>query len=593
MKVQNHILALFNRLLADVSHRQGVRLDPPETIHMDWVLIEGPKLDKMLLMTLELDALNESAPPYTLERAVWWADYHGLVWPEWIKPLLAEFLEFKTPRILKDIRMLLVFGYKAELPPTNAQIQEAQASFINIDAAVAIYDAVFEDRIKGTPLLRRARSLVQRALARLNLSEIIPHNGPGGTFPSRVPSEKSCLRHLYPSIQQYYPIDQIGCALPNFWHDVLVSGDETISVQTEIVSKVTAVPKDSRGPRLICVHPAEAVSVQLGIADKIIACIESSPLTRDSVRFSDQTVNGLAALESSLSGELTTLDLKDASDHMSCKLVEFLFGSHLYARMACCRASHAIVGDRRIELSKFAPMGNGLTFPVQSIVYWALVKAGIECMFGTKAAECTINVFGDDIEFPSVYYDGAINGLIRGGFIANMGKTFRKGSFRESCGVDAWEGVDVTPLRLKVACIKTVEDAYSLADLAGRLRRQKYTRTAQHAYNLVETWLGKKLCYSNNPTSVMNRYVDVDLLELLHIEKKARFNRALHRYEVPSILLRGVSEKPRSDAWWHLQDSLVGLERTARAYREVPFSYPVPHRVRSKCGWTPVVERRN
>jgi hypothetical protein len=107
--------------------------------------------------------------------------------------------------------------------------------------------------------------------------------------------------------------------MPTFWHDIMVTESKgRIMEKTDIVAKLTAVPKDSRGPRLICVHPKEAIWIQQGQRLKLEAAITSSNLTKGRINFTDQTVNGGLALESSKSGRLATLDLKEASDRISC-----------------------------------------------------------------------------------------------------------------------------------------------------------------------------------------------------------------------------------------------------------------------------------
>jgi len=62
-----------------------------------------------------------------------------------------------------------------------------------------------------------------------------------------------------------------------------------------------------------------------------------------------------------------------------------------------------------------------------------------------RRASQEVRVFGDDIIIPA---DGwvVLQGVLRHlGFQVNQSKTFASGRFRESCGLDAFDGHDVTP----------------------------------------------------------------------------------------------------------------------------------------------------
>jgi len=153
------------------------------------------------------------------------------------------------------------------------------------------------------------------------------------------------------------------------------------------------------------VHPAESIWIQQGQRQLLESRIESHPLTKGKIAFTDQTVNGKLALSSSKTREFCTLDLREASDRISCSLVKALFGPHTYEWMSCSRATHVKLLDGRvIELKKWAPMGNALCFPVESLVFFSLVVAGIRSHYGENCND--VYVFGDDIIFPSKYHNG-------------------------------------------------------------------------------------------------------------------------------------------------------------------------------------------
>lgn len=117
------------------------------------------------------------------------------------------------------------------------------------------------------------------------------------------------------------------------------------------------------------------------------------------------------------------------------------------------------------------PMGNGLTFPVETLVFYVILKAIAEL----AEVKGFISVYGDDLIYPSRLhkYVSCIFPLI--GFTINKDKTFVKAPFRESCGSDFYRGHDVRPAFLP--------DSHQL------LSRKKYTAWLYKVYNaLCRRW---------------------------------------------------------------------------------------------------------
>jgi hypothetical protein len=564
------VIAIYERLLADVSELSGVHLCTPDEITNEWVLKAGPKLDKDLLSYLEGSG---GLPEF----------------PEWLKPLLERFLSSMDGKYLKFIRQVLLFCYKIEFEPTNDQLKEAQATFENTDADIANWDEAFASS-PYSPYFAFARQIVGKCIYKIDWRRILPGHGPGAVYPSCHSYDKSKFLTIYRPIESFYPHADYMCGIPSFWWDHYVKHADSLIEEDTIVSRLVAVPKDSRGPRLICVHPKESVWIQQGCRRLLEHAIMSpySPC-HGRITFNDQTVNGRLALASSIDREYCTLDLKEASDRISCSLVKYLFGDFAYEWISCSRASQVKLLDGRvITLRKWAPMGNALTFPVQSLVFYALVRAGIRSHYGENCSD--IFVFGDDIVFPTKYYDGAVRALVRSGAIPNTTKTFRHGFFRESCGVDAFKGINVTPHRLRRLDTETVAGAASLSTLACALVRSGYRSTADWIYRRLSRDWGR-LHISNNPDSQgIFRYESCGLDTLLKYEDSVRFNTDLHRWETKLLLVKGATIRPPNDAWWHLQDSLLALSRKGNSDVESSgLAYTVPHRARLQRGWSVVV----
>lgn len=604
---------ILKRQLADVSHNLGVALRAPLDDMIDWILNEGPRLDRHLLQWLEnnpsLDGTfeKETNPLGGETRAALFEPF-----PEWLKPLVEEAYldvvnDIKPFPALYSLRQVLVFGYKYEQPLDPDKVRDSVLEFFDIDESCQAWEDYYSSPQCNRVLLDEARKIVSQVTARCDFRNIVGRHGPGSVFPSATPAEKTKFLTYIDSIERYYGHSEHFCALPSFWKDVMCHGDSDMDRVDDIVAKITAVPKDSRGPRLICVHPKEAIWIQLGQSDVLTKAICNHPLTRGKVNFTDQTVNADLALLSSENRAYCTIDLKEASDRVSCSLVRHLFGDFQYEILSCTRASHVVWnGSAPRALKKWAPMGNGLTFPVESLVFYALVVAGIRLARGHRygVPDAPVYVFGDDLVVPIKERDVAIKALVQGGLVPNPLKTFSKGFFRESCGTDAYKGIRITPIRARKGLeLKTTAQGVSVCDLAKRLRLNgRWHRTASYLYDLVARKFGK-LPISNNPDYTgLYEYRDVTLVQLLSHMDGAEFPRGAQTsslasmkrgdgiwqklwvagkprgYPTPRVVdlctkwhkdlqvygitvrsVRRVNEHVPNDGWYHLQDSLMRL----------------------------------
>jgi hypothetical protein len=224
-------------------------------------------------------------------------------------------------------------------------------------------------------------------------------------------------------------------------------------------SRLIAVPKTLKGPRLIASEPVSHQWCQQSIKDYLTLRIADTPIGR-SIHFRDQTQNQEFAKRASHTQSHVTIDLSEASDRLSCWVVERAF-RRLPSLVEALHASRTrwVVNtiDRKSpnfhKLRKFACMGSACTFPVQSVVFSILAHAAVlysrrqrVTITSLRRASREVRVFGDDIIIPTDGWD-VLQGLLRHlGLKVNHSKTFVNGKFRESCGLDAWDGNDVTPV---------------------------------------------------------------------------------------------------------------------------------------------------
>jgi hypothetical protein len=93
-------------------------------------------------------------------------------------------------------------------------------------------------------------------------------------------------------------------------------------------------------------------------------------------------------------------------------------------------------------------MGNGFTFPLQTIIFSAILKA-CATIFGRYGQERTWSCFGDDLICHKVIFDRVSHYLGKLGFSLNADKSFSEGPFRESCGADWFYGQPVRPVFIR------------------------------------------------------------------------------------------------------------------------------------------------
>lgn len=237
------------------------------------------------------------------------------------------------------------------------------------------------------------------------------------------------------------------------------------------VCRLCAVPKDYAKDRLITVEPVYATFVQQRVRSILLESVHAGPLrgsAMDLAYTDGQAIQRRLARKGSRTGKLATLDLSDASDRVSWAAVQAVFPpwvlSHLWYSRTPYYAAPAIgVGPTQIEM--FAGMGNATTFVVETLFFSAYVIA----FCATYGFKPWVSVFGDDIVTTSEAAEALIERGIAPFFKINPAKSFvGSQKLRESCGIFAYEGEDVT-----VPKVDGYPDSYvgalGVADLHARL----------------------------------------------------------------------------------------------------------------------------
>lgn len=204
--------------------------------------------------------------------------------------------------------------------------------------------------------------------------------------------------------------------------------------------RVVTVPKSSKTDRTIGVEPTMNTYLQQGVGRLL-----KRLLKRAGINLKDQSWNQTLALVADRLN-LCTIDLKSASDTLSYWLVEFLLPPAWFQLLSMLRSGYAMYDGVRTPLEKFSSMGNAYTFELESLIFWALSWA---CCKDDEISTEYLSVFGDDIIVDRRAYSKIERLFSVAGFVINTDKTFRSGRFFESCGLHAFNGVNVTPLYQK------------------------------------------------------------------------------------------------------------------------------------------------
>ena len=218
-------------------------------------------------------------------------------------------------------------------------------------------------------------------------------------------------------------------------------------------SRLSFVPKTAVIDRSICVEPRWNVFTQLGIGELIV-----KRLRRSGIDLKDQTRNQELARLAHAYG-LATIDLSSASDCISKNLVLHLLPEEWSDLIFKTRCPSTLYRGKRYELEKVSSMGNGYTFPLESLIFFALAESAADFCGEPRL----VGTFGDDLVVTDAVYPVLADLLCWVGFDVNPSKSFRAGHFHESCGKDYFKGENVRPFFMKKK-VSSVLDHYVLAN---------------------------------------------------------------------------------------------------------------------------------
>lgn len=219
-------------------------------------------------------------------------------------------------------------------------------------------------------------------------------------------------------------------------------------------SKISTVEKSREIDRVIATEPGCNMFMQLGLGTIINQRLELMSGYRPT---NQQKYNRELARLGSENGSYATIDLKSASDTISLRFCRMLLPSELFSLLMDLRVRTTVYQSDEIRLGMMSSMGNGFTFPLQTLIFTSLVMAsyeelGIPLKYRDYKAMHRLGnfgVFGDDIVVVQKVFPFLCGVLESCGFIVNHTKSFSQGPFRESCGGDYLHGRNVRGVYIK------------------------------------------------------------------------------------------------------------------------------------------------
>jgi hypothetical protein len=423
-------------------------------------------------------------------------------------------------------------------PYKHCTLQKQLWSFVEDDISLRYID-YFSDPLY--PLVVVARAYVKDIIGDLSpefdAEHFVPVPGPGAVNTPRRKNVRYRPHVLYKQLDDVFPYEDWFYSHP--W-DIVTDpkGFKSLERIDAPSSRFTFVPKTYAKPRGICIEELETQYLQQSIKRALYHRLETHPLTKGRVNFTSQDINRKLALTASQTREFATLDMSAASDRVSRTLVRYLFHDcpDMVDALMATSTRTITLPDGYIDFpadfpcQKFAPMGSATCFPVMALVHFVIIKAILALSKLPLHLIRDVYVYGDDIIVRSECVDLIYETLPKFGMKFNTDKSYVNSYFRESCGMHAYKGEEITPEYMKYIPLSHSPRnvVLSLLSTEARLFQKGFRRTAA----LIRLKLSKVSCVRGydfpfvRPKSPVLGWIreDRDAPFCRHIGLKRRFN---------------------------------------------------------------------
>lgn len=297
----------------------------------------------------------------------------------------------------------------------------------------------------------RARGIIQQIIGDSPTTSVLENaTFTGGASTSRKRKESFVELKVIPTWES---LNCTNNAYPFFklWTDnCLLAYSEAIEigairdVRISEHARWSSVPKESEMDRAIVVGNDVNVALQRGVG-----IVLRNSLLRYGIDLRDQSRNRELARMASIDDTLVTHDAVDSSNRIVFECVKMLLPRKWFQYLdAISERTCTLPSGEVHRLHLFSSMGNGFTFELQSLLYFALAVAS-----GSKPIAAAVNaglgVYGDDVIIESEAYGNFLSLIAFFGMEANLEKSYSAGIFRESCGGHYMFGSDITPFFLR------------------------------------------------------------------------------------------------------------------------------------------------
>lgn len=257
---------------------------------------------------------------------------------------------------------------------------------------------------------------------------------------------ESAISYVNPDLIRYY---RAAISETGFWADAEMQRFQEYGFVKVIGGKLFFAAKNAEISRVCCTEPSLEMLIQKSVGEFIEYRLDA--MFRINLSLQPDNNRELARV-GSLDGSIGTIDLVSASDSIMLQLCkDALPHGFLKTMMLASRCRSVVLPDgREVELKMVSTMGNGFTFPLQTLIFSCAVRAAYQLMgFPCNCPKTQFGVFGDDICVRKEAYNFVSHMLTKLGFTVNNGKSFNTGAFRESCGNDYYNGHNVRGVYIK------------------------------------------------------------------------------------------------------------------------------------------------
>lgn len=461
-----HVHSDYNRCVLGFSVYVCLLLDGASLFHSDFArsrgritsVVENGDLSDLGQCCCDLDSLKEILLGYcTAHRPGEPADDLVAVLTGWdtmsdltrlTKGLLIESARTSSvvsaPLLQWCLTMATCFN---KLEVDRPDLAEAASSAVEpLEQKLAQLDGEMGADRRVQELLGRLYNLYKSHPIPGPLDVFTPRHGPGAVSEPGVRCSYEKYSRMHYDARIAYMLKASGFGMDDF-----IPETYPILMGEDRVNKPDSVPKNWKKRRSISEEPVALQYWQQAIKAHIYRCNAEDRWWRSRINYEDQTRSRDLARLGSLTGTWATIDLSAASDSVRLSVVKRVFGNNSLTRwLIATRSTHSLLGDGRLlRLHKFAPMGSGCCFPVETMIFALIAELAVRdtCLFPEEYRVPV--VYGDDIIVPWYAVEKLREYLELLGFTINVEKSYSSGYFRESCGMWAWYGADVTPIQYK------------------------------------------------------------------------------------------------------------------------------------------------